>query len=130
MTLEKCPKCEINYLQEGEKYCEVCRRAMKGGHETDELSGVCIECGESPVVRGTELCAACLREKRHQEKLEKMVDERVLPDSIDLEDVELDEIEVPIENDIPESEMEEIDKELGDNLDVEDEEESEDDEEE
>ena len=79
MALHKCPKCELNYIREGEDYCEVCKREMKraqvrGRHaeeesEEDEII-MCTECGEAPAVRGGELCAACLREQKRQVVLE------------------------------------------------------------
>ena len=31
MALRKCPKCELNYIREGEQYCNLCMRAMKNG---------------------------------------------------------------------------------------------------
>jgi hypothetical protein len=31
MKLIKCPRCELNYIQEGEKYCKVCYRGDEGG---------------------------------------------------------------------------------------------------
>ena len=30
MKLVKCPRCDLNYIQETEKYCKVCLREMKG----------------------------------------------------------------------------------------------------
>ena len=114
MGLKKCPKCELNYIQDDEKMCYVCKRAMVGERESDEeLPAICLECGERPAVRGSELCALCLKEKRHQEKLEKLADEMAGAEGLDLHEIELDEIDVPITADIPESELEEIDKELG-----------------
>lgn len=115
MGLRKCPKCELNYIRDDEKFCNVCRREMKGEAEPEEVV-ICMECGENPVVRGSELCAVCLREKRRQEKLEKLSDELEAADPLDLVDVEMDEIEVPLSSDIPENELEEIDKELGDDV--------------
>lgn len=117
MALVKCPRCELNYIKDDEKYCNVCRRQIKGEPEPEELTGLCIECGETPAAKGSELCSACQREKRRQEKLDKLAENIVegeeLPiDVIDTYD-EIDEIEVPGENDIPESELIEIDKELG-----------------
>ena len=29
MALRKCPRCELNYIKDDEKYCNVCRREMK-----------------------------------------------------------------------------------------------------
>ena len=79
MALHKCPKCELNYIREGEEYCEVCKREMKraqarGKHADEEVDDdevvMCSECGEAPVVRGSDLCAACLREQKRQVELE------------------------------------------------------------
>ena len=111
MGFKKCPKCELNYIRDDEQFCNVCKRGMKGEPDVDDSVAICTECGENPAVRGSELCAVCLREVRRQENLEKLADE--LDSSVDNMD-ELDELEVPIEDDdIPEMELEEIDKELG-----------------
>lgn len=118
MGLIKCPRCELNYIQEGEKYCDVCRRSIRREKEPEDLE-LCGECGENPVVRGMDICAACLREHRRQKKLDNMVDaenDDLLNDSDDMQ-----EIEIPMENDIPESEFEEIHRELGMHEDDEDE---------
>jgi hypothetical protein len=80
MALHKCPKCELNYIREGEDFCEVCKREMKRAQahirhseeENDEDEVIlCSECGEAPAVRGGELCIACLKEKKRQVELEK-----------------------------------------------------------
>jgi len=79
MALHKCPKCELNYIRDGEDYCEVCKRELKRaqsrGHHVEEESEedeiiMCTECGEASAVRGGELCAACLREQKRQVELE------------------------------------------------------------
>ncbi|MEA4870418.1 MAG: hypothetical protein VB062_07250 [Christensenella sp.] len=79
MALHKCPKCELNYIRDGEDYCEVCKREMKRaqahGRQTEEENEddeiiLCSECGEAPVVRGGELCISCLKEKKRQVELE------------------------------------------------------------
>jgi len=117
MGLKKCPICELNYIRDDQKYCEVCARAqknMKHLREQEELESLCIECGENPAVEGSDLCAECLREARRQEKLKSK-------ESLSEEDVlgldGLDAMEVPLlddeDDDIPPSEMEEIDMELG-----------------
>ena len=38
MALKKCPRCEINYVREGEKYCDVCKRYRKGEVDTEETA--------------------------------------------------------------------------------------------
>ena len=112
MGLRKCPRCELNYIRDDEQLCNVCKRHMKGEAETDDVVTICTECGENPAVRGSELCAMCLREARRQENLEKRADD--LTGSSVVDDMDgIDELEVPIDDDIPEIELEEIDKELG-----------------
>ena len=106
MALHKCPKCELNYIREGEDYCEVCKRELKRaqarGHHAEEESDedeiiMCTECGESPAVRGGELCASCLREQKRQVELEnasplptddEFDDEDLLEDDEDLDEEE------------------------------------------
>ncbi len=121
MALRKCPRCELNYIRESEKYCEVCKREMKGEGESEEAVQICVECGENPVVKGSELCAICLREARRQEKLAEAAEEIRTPDKLNMPITTgtLDEIEVPLpaDGEIPESELDEIDKELGEDED-------------
>lgn len=78
MGLRKCPRCELNYIRDDEQLCNVCKRHMKGEAETDDVVTICTECGENPAVRGSELCAMCLREARRQENLER--GRTILPD--------------------------------------------------
>ncbi len=100
MGLRKCPRCELNYIRDDEQLCNVCKRHMKGEVETDDVVTICTECGENPAVRGSELCAMCLREARRQENLEKMADD--LTGSSVVDDMNgIDELEVPIDDDIP-----------------------------
>ena len=57
-----CPRCELNYIQEGEKMCSVCRKEVRGEQEVDDMIEMCSECGENPAVPGQELCSYCLKE--------------------------------------------------------------------
>ncbi len=114
MALHKCPRCELNYAKDGEKFCDVCKREMKGEEDTEVLPDTCPECGERPVVPGEELCVLCLRERKRQEALEKLSEAGALGDPIELDEVaDLEDIEVPATSDIPPNELQEIDKELG-----------------
>ena len=103
MALHKCPKCELNYIREGEDFCEVCKREMKRAqahirHSEEESDQdeviLCSECGEAPAVRGGELSIASLKEKKRQVELEnaspvptdeEFDDEDLLEDEIDLD---------------------------------------------
>lgn len=122
MALRKCPRCELNYIRDDEKYCNVCRREMKGGtSDVDDSISMCSECGENPAVKGSDLCAICLREARRQEKQSDSVSSTINdPDDLVLGEVTLDEMEVPmpVEGEIPESELNEIDKELSSDDDI------------
>ena len=79
MALHKCPKCELNYIRDGEEICDVCKRELKRAqarlrHADDEPEDdeviLCTECGEAPAIRGSDLCAACLKEQKRQVELE------------------------------------------------------------
>ena len=95
MALHKCPKCELNYIREGEDYCEVCKREMKRaqarGRQTEEENEddaviLCSECGEAPAVRGGDLCISCLTEKKRQVELENAA---TVPTDDEFDDEEL-----------------------------------------
>ena len=61
MPLTKCPRCELNYLMEGEKVCKICRMEMKGEPVRDEVE-MCTVCGEHPALPGKDVCLFCLKE--------------------------------------------------------------------
>ena len=62
MGLVKCPRCELNYMNDTDTMCSVCRREVRGESEQFEMIELCSECGENPVVPGYELCASCLKD--------------------------------------------------------------------
>ena len=61
MGFVKCPRCELNYMQDDEQYCSVCKREVKG-ESKDELFELCSVCSENPVYPGKDLCLFCLKE--------------------------------------------------------------------
>ena len=61
MKLEKCPRCDLNYIFENEKLCKVCLREMKGSHVEDEME-MCSVCNEAPALPGHDVCLSCLKE--------------------------------------------------------------------
>ena len=66
MALVKCPRCELNYMNDTDEMCSVCRKEVRGESEQFEMLELCSECGENPVVPGYELCSSCLKElQRH-----------------------------------------------------------------
>ena len=61
MNLVKCPRCDLNYIREDEKYCKICLQEMKGGSRSEEIE-LCSICNEEPALPGKDVCLFCLRE--------------------------------------------------------------------
>lgn len=98
MGLVKCPRCELNYMNDTDKMCSVCRREVRGESESFEMIELCSECGENPVVPGQELCAACLKERaRRDADLDSEENLEHESPSIEIDSVStMDEIELDI----------------------------------
>ncbi|NLB90188.1 MAG: hypothetical protein GX786_03075 [Clostridiales bacterium] len=109
--LEKCPRCELNYVRKDEKICKVCMRELKGDKPKEELE-LCSVCNESPALPGKDICLFCLKEMQSNEQGEE--DKDVSEDSpLDMDTVSsMDEIIPQITDDIPEKEFGEIESEL------------------
>lgn len=102
MSLIKCPRCELNYMLDTDKMCSVCRREVRGESEQFEMIELCSECGENPVVPGQELCAYCLKELS-QHSSDTQNEETVVADAanIGIDSVStMDEIELDIGDDL------------------------------
>ena len=61
MKLVKCPRCDLNYIREDEKYCKICLQEMKGESRSEEIE-LCSTCNEEPALPGKDVCLFCLRE--------------------------------------------------------------------
>ena len=61
MNLVKCPRCDLNYILDTEKYCKICLREMKGNHVEDEME-MCSVCNAAPALPGRDVCLSCLKE--------------------------------------------------------------------
>ena len=132
MRLIKCPRCELNYITEGEGYCKICKREMKGESQQEEIE-LCTVCNEAPALPGKDICLFCLKEmnanndRQDEEDTEVRVDEA----SLDIDPVSsMDEIIPEIDEDIPAREFDEIESDLSLEALEEDEEEEDDDDEE
>ena len=114
MNLVKCPRCDLNYILDTEKYCKVCLREMKGSHVEDEME-LCSVCNEAPALPGHDVCLSCLKEmgsSNSDQDIEENVAE-VDESAIGLNSVSnMDEIIPQINEDIPESEFGDIASEL------------------
>ena len=69
MKLVKCPRCDLNYIREDEKYCKVCLREMKGDSPRDEIE-LCSICNESPALPGKDVCLFCLKEMNGEKNVD------------------------------------------------------------
>ena len=114
MKLVKCPRCELNYIQETEKFCKVCLREMKGSQAEDDME-LCSVCNAAPALPGRDVCLSCLKEMSgnsgdiSDDEGTPIVDES----SIGLNSVStMDEIIPQIHEDLPENEFAEMEGEL------------------
>lgn len=117
MKLVKCPRCDLNYIQEGEKYCKVCMRELKGGQTQEEME-LCSVCNAAPALPGKDVCLSCLKEMQQNTTDSDDDDEDNDRDPVDESAIEMnsvstmDEIIPPVHEDIPEREYGEIENEL------------------
>ncbi|MGI6162073.1 MAG: hypothetical protein ACOYJD_08605 [Christensenellales bacterium] len=112
MGLVKCPRCELNYMQDSERYCEVCRREVRREDKESEQPETCSECNENTAIKGKDICLYCLKERKRQESLAALT-EKATDSDLDMPVVsEMDEIDIDVDEGIPENELEEIDEEL------------------
>ncbi|MBR3098602.1 MAG: hypothetical protein IKH18_03375 [Clostridia bacterium] len=115
MKLRKCPRCDLNYIREEEKYCKVCLREMKGEKNTDEIE-LCSICNEAPALPGKDVCLFCLKEmnKSNSDALDNEETENVDASNIgDMDDVSnMDEIIPEDEENISSTEYGEMENEL------------------
>ncbi len=96
MGFIKCPRCELNYIQEEEQYCPVCKREMKGEVHEDPFE-LCSICNENPVMPGKDVCMVCYKEMTQQQGLHgDAMEEAETPDvSLEMEGVaDMEEIEL------------------------------------
>ena len=116
MKLSKCPRCDLNYITEAEKYCKVCLREMKGDAPREEIE-MCSVCNEAPALPGHDVCVFCLKEMNNGgvrgddgQDAEETVDTSAIGgmDSVST----MDEIIPEIDEDIPSQEFGEIANEL------------------
>ena len=114
MKLVKCPRCDLNYIREDEKYCKVCLREMKGEPTNDDME-LCSVCNAAPALPGKDVCLSCLKEMQSGGSRDDVEDAPVSVDesTIGLNSVStMDEIIPEIEEDIPANEYGDIQNEL------------------
>ena len=131
MAFRKCPRCELNYITDGEKLCSVCRREVKGEPDRNSTPELCSECGERPVVPGSEYCLLCLKELSRRsaastqgESEEGTVDASALDIGMvsSMDEIQIDDVG----DDIPPREFDEMESAFGSDDDEEEDEDDED----
>ena len=60
MAIELCPRCKLNYVKPGMKYCKVCMNNFKDIEDDGE---VCPVCGENILEEGEDICASCMEDR-------------------------------------------------------------------
>ena len=138
MGFIKCPRCELNYIEESEGFCKICKREMQGDNSSDD-GELCTICNERPVIPGKDVCIVCLKEMNaanddDEENLDRDAETVETVDESTIGSIDpvssMDEIMPDISDDIPEGEYSEIENELSLDAMGEEEEENDEDEEE
>ncbi len=119
MNLVKCPRCDLNYIREDEKYCKVCLRELKGENSQDEVE-LCSICNEEPALPGKDICLFCLKEmNKSNSKTDDPVESEEAGENVDTNNIGdmdsvsgMDEIIPEEEDNIPSQEYGEIEEEL------------------
>ena len=119
MNLIKCPRCDLNYIREDEKYCKVCLRELKGDNTDDEVE-LCSICNEEPALPGRDVCLFCLKEMNKSNSSQDDDSDTEREESVDASNIGdmdsvsgMDEIIPDVEDeDIPSQEFGEIEEEL------------------
>ena len=118
MNLVKCPRCDLNYIREDEKYCKVCLREMKGEDKEDEVE-LCSVCNEEPALPGRDVCLFCLKEMNKSNSAQDDDSESEGTENVDTSNIGdmdsvsgMDEIIPEEDENIPSQEYGEIEEEL------------------
>ena len=102
----KCPRCELNYILEGEDYCYVCKSEMKHHNENEESDLLDIEdmelcpmCGQNYISEDQTMCDECSgkgKSKKSDSGKDWKDDEESLTESSD--DIDSDEAKELMDN--------------------------------
>ena len=118
MNLVKCPRCDLNYIREDEKYCKVCLRELKGDNSQEEVE-LCSICNEEPALPGKDVCLFCLKEMNKSNSTQDDTTDGDGAESVDTSSIGdmdsvsgMDEIIPGEEENIPSQEYGEIEEEL------------------
>ena len=120
MGFIKCPRCELNYIEESEGFCKICKREMQGENSSDDVE-LCTICNERPAIPGRDICLVCLKEMNasNDDDTDDMERDDEPVGAVDENSIgsiypvsSMYEIMPDISDDIPEGEYSEIENEL------------------
>jgi hypothetical protein len=72
-----CPRCELNYIKEGEEYCDVCKAELKKGpqlvfavddEDEQEVMELCPKCHQNYLKPGQTLCRQCAKLSQYEDE--------------------------------------------------------------
>lgn len=92
----KCPRCELNYITEGEQYCRVCMEELQGESYSYSLD-MCFGCGEELALPGYEYCEKCLNQMR-KKTVETDIEEDANEKKVELDPISYMDDSVPDED--------------------------------
>jgi len=107
MAFELCPRCKLNYVKPGMKYCKICMNEFKDIEDDGE---VCPVCGENVLDDGEDICSSCLEHRMEMSGYsieEESPEEEADSDSDEFDGMRL----VDIDDDAPEDVKEDFDTE-------------------
>lgn len=75
MKYTRCIRCELNYVNEGEIYCGLCKKEMSGKYSECDLNieeNICPYCEKNKLEFGEEMCSYCVNKKILKESKNKL----------------------------------------------------------
>ena len=96
-----CPRCELNYMLDGEEYCDICKAELKKGpgllfaidEEESETLELCPRCQSNPLKPGEEICEKCRNKYDVEKDVADTEDENSWKEYMDEEEEEEEESE-------------------------------------
>ena len=73
MKYNRCKRCELNYIKDGETYCELCKKELSGKYKDygDNITeNICPYCDKNKLEFGEEICRFC-KNKKLKKKFKK-----------------------------------------------------------
>lgn len=113
MAWRKCPRCELNYIEDAQSLCSVCMKETMGMAMEEDFSEMCIVCGERKAIQGGDLCLRCMESEKLLYDDELEVDSEAMDSMLEKETEEelAEDCEESVE--IPLEELAKMEDELG-----------------